>query len=491
MTERSRLPQDIDEEVDRAVQAVRTTAGSRDLPPHVRAAIVAKMQAAARRGDALRFLDWVVARRLRSTVAAAASVLIAVTAVAVIVALLGRGGVAFAQVKAAIQQAQTIQMTVDSTVGQGPNTVRMRLKMRVKAPGWVRMETETGESVVTDARQKMMLTIEPDKRRAMLIDIPQLPDRTDTSPRNILERMRQVLDGSEKRLGGRQIDGRPTQGFAVTKDNCDMEIWAEESTGELVLIRLDFHIPGLPPTHMILRDIVLNADMPDSLFRLAPPEGFTLENHAKNLGTPGEQDLAEGLRDLAGWNGGTFPEQLQPSVDMGRTIEQSLATLEPGLRTAKVHRLTRMVFFAGLRYEQDFHYAGGGVTLGDASRSIAWWKPKGAKTYRVLMGDLTFRELPAGKLPSAGAASRRSELPQPPSGARTDVRLKARDRIGTSIREAARIASVADPTAGKTLTVTVAVRATQTGLARSGLEVTLANTGGHTHEVTGCTPARG
>lgn len=487
MSDRSRLPQDVDQEVDRAVQAVRTTAGSGDLPPHVRAAIVAKMQAAARRPDASRFLKWVAARRLRSTLAAAASVLIAVAAVAVIFALLGRGGVAFAEIKAAIQQAQTIQMTVDSTVGQGPNATHMRLKMRIKAAGLVRMETETGESVVADAGQKMMLTIEPDKHRAMLIDIPQLPDRTDTSPRNVLERMRQVLDGSEKRLGRREIDGRPAQGFAVTRDNCQMEIWAEESTGELALIKLDFHIEGLPPTAMTLRDIVLDADMPDSLFRLAPPEGFRLENHAKNLGEPGEQDLAEGLRDLAGWNGGVFPEQLQPSVEMGRTIEQDLAALEPSDRTAKVHRLTRMVFFATLRYEQDFHYAGGGVKLGEASRPIAWWKPKDAKTYRVVMGDLTFQDLPAQKLPSTRPAPRPSEPSQPSEGGQSDVRPDVREGMSNVDSGAAEIASVADLTAGMNLTVTVAMRATQTSSVRSKLTVTL--TDGHTQEGTRRAPA--
>lgn len=400
MTDLPRSGERIDSEIDRAVQAARSAPPVDTLPPNVRAAVLARMHTTAHRHRGQMLLQWIAANRLRPLIAAAASLLITLAAITAVAALLGGPGVAFADVKTSIQHAQSMEMTVASTVGEAAGLVAMHMKMHVKASGLVRMETASGESVIADAAQKMILVIEPAQRRAMLIDIPELPDRSDASPRNILERMRQLLDGSEKPLGRQQFDGRWAQGFSVTRDDRDMEVWADESTGELVLIRLSFHIEGMPPTHITLRNIVLNPDMPDSWFHLVPPEGFTLENRATNLGTPGEQDLSSALGDLARWNRGVFPDQLQPSPEMAETIQRKLSTLPDGDRTARVQTLTRMVFFAALRYEQDFHYAGGDVKLGDADTPIAWWKPAGAHDYRVLMGDLTFRDLPNYKLPA-------------------------------------------------------------------------------------------
>jgi outer membrane lipoprotein-sorting protein len=485
MTEPTQLPQDLDEEIDRAVQAVRSTSPSRELPPDVRAGLVATMQTAAHGADPLGALRRLLAPAPRGTLLAAASVLITVAAVAVAVAMLGGGKVAFAEVKAAIQRAQTVAMTAETTVGQGPNAITLRMMMRIKAPGLVRMETASGESVVADAAQKMMLTVEPARRRAMLIDIPELPDRGEASHTTILDKVRQTLDGSQTPLGRREVEGRLARGFIVSKDNREMEIWVDESTGDILLIRMNVHMEGMPRTTVTLRNIFLNAEMPDELFRLVPPEGFTLENHAKNLGTPGEQDLAEGLRDLAGWSGGVFPEQLQPSVEMAKTIEANLATLEPGDKTTKVHRLTRMVFFAGLRYDQDFHYAGGGVKLGDATKPIAWWRPKGAAAYRVLMGDLTFRDSPADQLPSTGPASRPATSCRPRPADQGPVQITCFDN------EAGELARVSDLITEMALTVSASTRATEGCPTGFGSTVTRTHADGRIEDVTRRTPTGG
>ena len=53
-----------------------------------------------------------------------------------------------------------------------------------------------------------------------------------------------------------------------------------------------------------------------------------------------------------------------------------------------------MVFVMGLKPENDWHYAGEGVVLGDAKTPIAWWKPDGADAYRVIRGDLSVRNDP-------------------------------------------------------------------------------------------------
>jgi hypothetical protein len=57
------------------------------------------------------------------------------------------------------------------------------------------------------------------------------------------------------------------------------------------------------------------------------------------------------------------------------------------------------ILLEGLRFAQDmmlgydWHYAGTGVTLGESSKAICWWKPKDSATYRVVYGDMKMKDL--------------------------------------------------------------------------------------------------
>jgi hypothetical protein len=65
--------------------------------------------------------------------------------------------------------------------------------------------------------------------------------------------------------------------------------------------------------------------------------------------------------------------------------EQQITTaaikFQPGLR-----------FRDSLPPEADAHYAGKGVSRGAAGTPIFWYRPKGAKKYRVIYGDLSVRD---------------------------------------------------------------------------------------------------
>ena len=59
-----------------------------------------------------------------------------------------------------------------------------------------------------------------------------------------------------------------------------------------------------------------------------------------------------------------------------------------------------MIFFQQLDpYGIDWHYAGSGVKLGDASKAIFWYLPKDSKTYRVIYGDLHVKDVAPENLP--------------------------------------------------------------------------------------------
>ena len=49
--------------------------------------------------------------------------------------------------------------------------------------------------------------------------------------------------------------------------------------------------------------------------------------------------------------------------------------------------------------KMDSHYAGAGVKLGDADKAIFWYRQKDAKTYRVIYGDLSVKDVAPEDLP--------------------------------------------------------------------------------------------
>ncbi len=53
-------------------------------------------------------------------------------------------------------------------------------------------------------------------------------------------------------------------------------------------------------------------------------------------------------------------------------------------------------FFKG---QGQWHYAGQGVKLGDASKAIFWYQPQESETWRVIYGDLRAEDVAAENLP--------------------------------------------------------------------------------------------
>jgi hypothetical protein len=105
--------------------------------------------------------------------------------------------------------------------------------------------------------------------------------------------------------------------------------------------------------------------------------------------------------------GGTFPD----SLDMGSVFsllamkshaqelseksQKRSAEQERELADARFKIQRGMTFLRLLPKDADMHYAGKSVLLGTADTPICWYRPKDAKTYRVIDADLTVRDADA------------------------------------------------------------------------------------------------
>jgi len=162
------------------------------------------------------------------------------------------------------------------------------------------------------------------------------------------------------------------------------------------------------PVGSIHYDIVFDAELDDSLFRLDPPEGYTIETHARPQVT--EKEMIDWLGVLADFNDQTFPDQ--PTVFSDRInkawekpekertpAEQRFLDLEQHYITAGLNSMPTGHFIQDSTAENSFRYLGKGVKLGDKERIVCWYKLNGAQTYRVVYGDLSVRDVPPEALP--------------------------------------------------------------------------------------------
>jgi outer membrane lipoprotein-sorting protein len=415
MIEKDSIPQEpLDPLIEQAIDAIRRTPVP-PMPLGVQAEAVAKMQLAARQPQRVRFYERIRAMKPRNKLAAAASILIAVgTTIALIAVMTARPAIAFADVKEQLQKAKTIQMTMSMQVPAGPVSFEMRLKIFIKEPGLKRVEMEGGQVVIVDIPVKKMLMLDPAKKEAMLLDTGQIPTGDEGTSQNMLERIRKCLDGSEKPLEEKKIDGKPAEGFCVTKDSEEMEIWVDKASRNPVMIKMTSRLPGAPISNRILRDIVLDQEMPDSMFSLKPPGGYTLKQQALNMSDPVEADLVAGLRMLATSKDGKFPDNLSPGPELGSQAERAAKGKSDVEQQAMMQTYVRMVLFVSIQGKKNrFQYDGKGVKLGEAATPIAWWRQDDGSKYRVLYGDLSLKDLPADKLPATATAPASAQRPMP------------------------------------------------------------------------------
>ena len=192
----------------------------------------------------------------------------------------------------------------------------------------------------------------------------------------------------------------------MTEEGMTNTVWIDLKTRELVEVEMEFdNDPGSSAT---ITGFQFNADLPDELFSLEPPVGYTRLSLQVDGGEPSEADLVELLRLWASWSGdGTFPPTLIPaelakaSMEMaksGKKFGPGQVSEQQQLEdTMKVTRA--MMFVMRLPAQSNWRYAGQNVKQGDAQTPIFWYQPSGSATYRVIYGDLSTKDVTPENLP--------------------------------------------------------------------------------------------
>jgi outer membrane lipoprotein-sorting protein len=316
--------------------------------------------------------------------------------------------VAWADVVRPILTARTVVFTVTMDGGENVPTKVMnmgtqRVRNEVLSPDGKTVQM----IVITDFDTSQTLTLNPKQKIAALIDLKDLPEK----PENILGEMRNIITDLQndpdvliERLGEQEIDGQIATVFLATGPDGELTIWADSQTA--LPIRIEQKGRQIQFT---CTDFQFDIEMDESLFSMEIPEGYPAPPMVGEIpiseilgGT--EQDLVEFLRIYAeSILDGVFPEDLSPHVwiDDVKKNRNKFAQLseEQKLKGPPLEFARGWVFFRLLKAENDWHYVGNGVKLGDAESPVCWYRPDGSETYRVIYGDLSVKNVAPEDLP--------------------------------------------------------------------------------------------
>ena len=311
----------------------------------------------------------------------------------------GTNNITFAQVVEYILTARTVELDfVASEEVSGPVIHDVIKGNRIR-----RTISNMDSTMILDLDSGKMLLLNADKTAAYV----DIQGTVEQGTRELLNMIRSIVSKVEEdpeivvqELGQRDFDGVKTVGFEVKNGRSTINLWADPQTASPKRIEL---IIG--QTKTILKNIEFDVPVLDSEVSMEVPETYTLAQQSMAMGEPTEQDL---IATLGLWaehiNGGTFPDKigaqellaLQPEVvtALGQIEGPEQQKNDLGMQYGRTVLLITM-----LSQQGELHYAGKGVTFGDADTAVLWYREGDAKTYRVIYGDLHVEEVALDLLP--------------------------------------------------------------------------------------------
>ena len=223
---------------------------------------------------------------------------------------------------------------------------------------------------------------------------------------NTYERLKKDFrDGTEKNLGPVKLNGRDTVCFEITKASKKITVWADPATALPIQIEEIWDENGMRK-RMLRSDIRFDIEFDEQLFSMTPPEGYCLlDFRTGRIQTPfelTEKHLIEGLAVYPKYLDGRFRTRFmggRPFTDELRMkCDEDVEKLSWSDEEANKSSLA-CEFTERLPEGSDYQYVGEDVKLGDADTPVCWWKPPGSKTYRVVYGDLSIRDVEPSDLP--------------------------------------------------------------------------------------------
>jgi len=320
-------------------------------------------------------------------------------------------GVVWADVLRNMEASQTVTFTLDTenndeTVGHfwGKGTVKIKGPIR-------RFEGINGRrSKYGQSGEETVICMADLSRQNRFVTLYPLKKCADTGDYSGYNPTLLTYDGlkkdfhneTEESLGEMEINGRKAVGFRIVKDNKEIIVWVDPDTA--LPIQIESKANDGTET-LTLTNITFSVELDDQLFDMTVPDDYLAMNVITEEFTIPfelkEKYLVEGLKIAAGHRGGKFPTYFgrgrpgQEAID--KFLEEDARIVAPIEDDFAIMLATE--YFVRLPKGSEWQYVGEDVKLGDAKKPVCWWKLPDSKTYRVIYGDLSIRDVEPGDLP--------------------------------------------------------------------------------------------
>jgi hypothetical protein len=338
--------------------------------------------------------------------AAAAAVIIAVLiGIDQLGGKFGGSSVAWGDVIKPILNARTV--ILDMVVGSGKNQAVIHdevMGSRIR-----RTISNMGQAAfIIDLDQKKLLTLDTAQKTAIYIGLDGL-DKF----KNYIEQLRNTIISLQKKpdfhvenKGLQKIDSRNCVVFVAKSSNETITIWADPKAA--LPIRIEEKTPNMQIT---CENMQFDVALDKSRFSMEPPAGYkVIQNPGVDFKKNSESGFVESLRIWAQITEGQFPESIKiedivkDAPKFGQALEHANLTPPQIIETA-MRWGQGLVFIRFFKGQGQWHYAGQGIQLGDRHTPIFWYQPQKSKTWRVIYGDLSVKEVTRDELTKLEADS--------------------------------------------------------------------------------------
>ena len=338
--------------------------------------------------------------RMTKLAAAAAIITGVFVGLYLLVGPVGVTTVGWADVLEKIEAARTVMYIFEIEKGD----VKEVFKTRIKEPYLCRKDVIESpykyKVAIRNAKTNKRMILFPNTKMAVINDDEGSPgDEIHT-----YERLkRDFRDGTEKNLGRVKLNGRETICFEISKGNQKITVWADPDTALPIQIE-EISDENGNRWRALRSDIVFDVELDDQLFVL-PADYSLVDLKAQRTQTPfelTEKHLIEGLAVYPKYLDGKFSTRYRGGRPLTEEVRKKCK--------AEVEKLDwsdeegnksnfGCEFIERLPEGSDYQYVGEDVKLGDTNTPVCWWKPPGSKTYRVVYGDLSIRDVEPDDLP--------------------------------------------------------------------------------------------
>lgn len=414
-----------DDLLDRATDSVLSGPIPDVLPSDQVAQLAAAVQHAANQPNATSLVERIKNMKPRTRFAVAAAALIAVVGLTSWLELGSGAALAFGDVAEALTNVRSARWKTTSVVKWPQSEAKTAHGIGMfLAPSHERMERiQDGQKsiMIWDGSKDKATALAPEAKTATVMTLKNLPKGHPLGT-SFLQLRESVLNaknseaGKAESLGVKVIDGQKAEGFRTRHGDLEVTIWADPKSS--LPIRVETVTSGEIEVRIVRTDFEVDVDLDESLFSLAPPEGFTVRKMQLDLPQKPLVMLARTLGTAAECNAGVFPptlrgeqgiEGIMPRIagvwekkyGKGPPKGAGAAAMQKAVGELAMNMGGAIAILNGLSPEHDWHYAGKDVKLNAPNRAIFWWRPRNSDNYEVIYADLSVKDVAPQDLPKA------------------------------------------------------------------------------------------